>query len=162
MGVFQAQGVNIVVHQADEGVLATGNIVGHGHAGIVTRLQVDTPDQLRNRNLHPRLEEHQRRAFENRVAGGPGIVADSDQIGLFEFTRFHRLTDDIAGHHFGQTGRVATGVGVIFRQHFAGVVINKHPGFGVNLRGAWDHRFDIQVIGAGSGGERCNGERRDE
>ena len=162
MGVFQAQSVYVVVHQADEGVLAAGDVVGHRHAGIVTGLQVNTTDQLRNRHLHARLEEHQRRAFENRVAGGPGIVADGDQIGLFEFARFHRLTDNIAGHHFGQTGRVAAGVGIVFSQYLARVVIDKDPGFGVNLRGAWDHRFDIQVIGAGSGGERCNGERRDE
>ena len=162
MGVFQAEGVDVVVHQADEGILAAGDIVGHRHAGIVTGLQVDTADQLGNRHLHPRLEEHQGRAFEYRVAGGPGVVADGDQIGLFEFARFHRLTNNIAGHHFGQTGRVAAGVGVVFSQHLARIVIDKDPGFGVNLRGAWDHRFDIQVIGAGSGGERCNGERRDE
>ena len=76
------------------------------------------------------------------------IVADGDQIGLFEFARFHRLTDNIAGHHFGQTGRVAAGVGIVFSQYLARVVIDKDPGFGVNLRGARDHRFDIQVIGA--------------
>ena len=119
VGVFQTKGVNVVVHQADEGILAAGDVVGHRHAGVVAGLQVDAADQLRNRHLHTRFKEHQRGAFKDRVAGRPRVVTHGDQIGLFKLARFHGLTNHVAGHHFGQARRVAAGVGVVFCQDFA-------------------------------------------
>ena len=46
VGVFQAKRVDVAVHQANESILAAGDVVGHRHAGIVTRLQVNPADQL--------------------------------------------------------------------------------------------------------------------
>ena len=147
MAVFQTQRVHVAVHQAYEGILATGGEIGHRYAGIVTRLQVDTANQLGNRNLHTRLQEHQRGTLKDRVPGCPRIVTDGDQIRFFEFTCLHRLADNVAGHHFGQAGRVTAGIGILFCQHFARVVIDQDVGFRVDLRNARDHGLDIQVIG---------------
>ena len=118
MGIFQAQRGNVAVHQAHKRVLASRNVVGHRHAGVVAGLQVNAADQLGDRHLHAWLQEHQGRAFEDRIAGGPGVVANGHQIGLFKFTCFHRLADDVAGHHFSQARRIAARVSVLLRQHF--------------------------------------------
>ena len=60
VAVFQAQGGDVAVHQAHKRVLAARCKIGHGHAGVVTGLQVDATDKLRDRNLHAWLQEHQR------------------------------------------------------------------------------------------------------
>ncbi|MNQ96253.1 hypothetical protein D3C85_1118490 [compost metagenome] len=146
VAILQAQRGNVAVHQANKGVLATGGEIGHCHTGIVTGLQVDTADQLRNRHLHAWFQEHQGRSLEHRVAGGPGIVTHGDQIGFFKFTGFHGLTDDVAGHHFCQACWITARVSVLFCQHFARVVIDQDVGFRINLRDARDHGLDIQVI----------------
>ncbi|MNE73186.1 hypothetical protein D3C80_1691830 [compost metagenome] len=113
-------------------------------------MQVDTTSQLGNRHAVARLEEHQRGAFEHRVAGGPGILTYGDHIVLANLAGFQRLADDVAGHHFGQAGRVAACVGVRFRQNFTGVVINQDVGLSINLRHTWDHGFNINVVCVGN------------
>ncbi len=147
VGIFQPQRVHIAVHQPDESILATGGEISHRHTGVIAGLQIDAAYQLRDRYLHSRLEEHQRGAFKYRIAGGPGVITDGNQVGFFKFTRFHCLSDDVTGHHLRQTSRVATFVGVLFRQNFAGVVVDQDVGFRIDLRNARDHSFDIQVIG---------------
>ncbi len=63
-----------------------------------------------------------------------------------DLARFDRLTNYVAGHHFGQAGRIATGVGVLLGQDFTRVVVDQHIGFGVDIRHARDHRFEVDVI----------------
>ncbi|MNN76456.1 hypothetical protein D3C81_1928380 [compost metagenome] len=125
-------------------------------------MQVDAAGQLGDRYAVAWLEEHQRRTLEYRVAGSPGVLPHGNHVFLADFTCFQRLADDVAGHHFGQTGWIAAGIGVHFRQNFTGVVINQDVGFRIDLRYPWDHGLDINVIGMRNGGctHRDNGAER--
>ena len=58
-----------------------------------------------------------------------------------------------------KAGRIAAGIGVLFCQNFAGVVINQDVGFRVDLRNARDHGLDVQVVRV-SCGERSSAKGR--
>ncbi len=119
VGILQTNRFDVVVHQVNERILAASDIVSHRNTGVITGLQHNPTGQLRNWHAVAWLQEHQRGAFEHRVAGRPGIRADGDHIVLMNFTRFNGLTNDIAGHHLGQTGRIAACISIFLCQHFA-------------------------------------------
>ena len=76
---------------------------------------------------------------------------------------FHCLADNVTGHHFGQAGRIAADICVLFGEHFAGVIVNQDVGLRIDLRYTRDHSFDIQVIGMCSRDKGCaksRGERQ--
>ena len=86
-GVGQAHFLRIAVHQADKRVLAARHVVGYRDAGVVAGLNDDALVKIFYRHLHPRLEEHHRRAAQRRITGGPRIASDGHHISRLNLTR---------------------------------------------------------------------------
>ncbi len=140
----------IAIHQAGEGVLAAGYVLGQGHAGIVARLHDQALQQGLHAHLRAYLDEHA------RALGAPGLLAHPDHVIQGQLTALELLEHGIGGHDLGDTGRLHTFVDFVFRQYLAAVEILQQVGLRANGRGL-GHR---QGSGRGLAGQQQAGEKR--
>ena len=120
--VGQPQFFRVTIHQTNERLLASGNIIRKRNTGVVTRLDNHTLVEIRD--LISGLKEHDRRTAQSRVARGPGVFSYRHHIRELNFSGLQRLPDDVTGHNFGQAGGVQFLVGVAFRQHLAAGIVH--------------------------------------
>ena len=106
----------------------------HGDTSIVTRLDDDTFIQVIHADLFTHFDKHLRGVI---VVFSPGILTDGNHISWFDTTGFQFLTNDIRGHHFGQTGWWQALFGVFTDQDLATVVVHQQMRFCGNLWWAW-------------------------
>ncbi len=117
-----------LVHQADKGILRTGNVLGQCNGGVVARLDDHSHDQVFKTHTAIDLDEHAR-AFRT-----PGFFADVDHaVQLLAILR-QFFKHQVGGHELGQAGGLDTQIRVAGCQYCAAVVIEQQPGFTRNIR----------------------------
>ncbi|MNN42667.1 hypothetical protein D3C81_1568630 [compost metagenome] len=117
-----------LVHHVGESVFAAGDVLGQGDAGVVTRLDDDTVQQVADADLGANLDEHP------RTAGTPGVFADGDRVVFADLPATDIQGRDVGGHQLGQARRRQTLVTIVLDQDVAAGGFHEHVGLGCQLR----------------------------
>ncbi|MNI58174.1 hypothetical protein D3C73_1132730 [compost metagenome] len=134
MGVLQTELGALLIHQFDECGLTARHVVRHGYAGVVAGVNDNAAAEIANRDPVTGLQEHQRRAFEHRIALRPSIFTHRYHVIQTNLVLIERVINHQPGHQFGQAGRITPLIGIFLCQYLASGVIHQHVRGGVYRR----------------------------
>ena len=128
--VLHAERLGLLVHEFDEMLDRAAHAFGQRHGGVVARLHDQALDQVFDRHLHLRVDEHA------RAGHLPGARADRQGLLQGDLLGLERVEHQVGRHQLGQRGRLDRAVDVLLRQHLVGRDVEQQVAARRDLRAA--------------------------
>ena len=124
MQVLEADRPCALVHQFGEIRLRASHALGDHDAAVIRRLDDDALDEIAQLDARLDLREHGRGAGRS-PAGTPGVLADIELVVHSQPAGLDGVEHDLHGHDLGQRCRRDGRIGILGKQHRAGVGVDE-------------------------------------
>mmetsp|Transcript_5044 Transcript_5044/g.18654 ORF Transcript_5044/g.18654 Transcript_5044/m.18654 type:complete len:318 (+) Transcript_5044:1510-2463(+) len=124
LGVLEAPGLGLAVHQLHEVLDRAGHAFGQRHGGVVGALDDETVQQLVDLGRHRGVDEHQRGGIA--LALVPGALGHGQSLVERELLVAQRAEDDVGRHQLGQRRGGLRHVGLALGQGLVRRQVDQH------------------------------------
>ncbi len=132
MSVFHAEPFGVLVHHLGEHGFVAGDMLGQGHAGIVSGLNDHALEQRFDRDFGTDLGKHA------RALGAPGFFTHPDRVIQFQMARGQLPENHVGGHDLGEASGFEAFIRVVLGEHASAVEIRED----IRLRSDFGRRRD--------------------